>query len=443
MTEAQLRVLNTLVLSLLLGVFFNFSLILILLVALNLVFRHRKFLAMTNILVVIIGLSPLSGVRFFDGDWAQRILFAPLSAGLFALVVLYFWATLSWSRIRCSFVLLVVSFLGFSAIVIWFPDFSALTNLAFFWFSHIWFMLAWSRSLQSGKDLNWVNFGIALQPICTFNPAPILDSWTGEVLPQSTEGRDLQRRTLNLLFVTFGVCLFRDFLAQFADENILIKLAVFPETGVGNGLFATRASKVSTQEWWFVSVGVFLYSTSRIFTAVLPAVAFMRIYGLDLKSPVHNLLRSRSFYQFLENSNHYYCKLLVDQFVLPIMHLVAKFKSPKIRLYFSFFWGIVLCGFAYHFTKPNFFSFSAGLLTNFYWIVQVLFYWVLIGIAVVLSFVLERGNSAAANRATLFLKNLIYILIASMIYIFIREFEMKDYNFWGHWNLFLKLWGLD
>lgn len=435
-TEQKLRTLNILLFGVLLGAFFGFPFHISGLAMLVLLFQDKRILSATNLVLTVFGISYLIRFRFSGDEVFSSWSFSAAILAMIAVVFLYLRWTVHWTRVWCGLVFLIVSVLSATLTILEIP---LLNRVIYVWLTLVWGFAAWSRSIRKKEDVTWLRLGLAIQPFCTFNPVPVLEP-EKEVLADDVEKRDLQWRTMKLIFLTMALKFTRDFWIQSSETDLFSKLFVFFNMSASSGLKLVPYANLSLLEWWGVGLGHFAFATLMTFLSVIPGVLYLRIFGWDLLCPVYNLFRSKSLYQFFENIHHYYNKILVDQFVFPMMHFLSWIRNGRLRLYAAFFCGIIFCGFFYHACRYPELFLNAKILTNLTSLLHVTTYWVILAGTAILSFIFERNHKRTLRPIPLIFRNVLYIAIAATFLVFVREYEQRELTVSDHWNYFLRFW---
>lgn len=187
------------------------------------------------------------------------------------------------------------------------------------------------------------------------------------------------------------------------------------------------------ERWIFVfgNFAAFLFDSSLYFGLI---VSFWRFFGVHIPYNFNNPQQSKSFHDFCNRINYYYCQVFIDLIFTQFFKII-KFKT-SVSQALSVFLGVFIFGPILH--VAIFFSvYIAGIWKNF--IEYSLFYFFLMGITNAVSILIEKNNLVSSKKRIAF-----YCILYAMVVFFIRLSNWKvpivDYS--GRFKYFLSLVGL-
>lgn len=343
---------------------------------------------------------------------------------------------LSWIFVLIIFVILMLP-LQDSVLYRHFAIFSAF---------NIWSLIFFMRSLRSPEQLTLVNFSTNTMSPFLLSVIPIVTphekSWNQAEAHANSESHLL--RTFKLLILCFALLTVQRWIVSASSYIRFFNYTLLATDGYQAGFVRNFQYWMDEPIWmsWLLFIFSYLYAFLKIYLYLVPSVLLYQLIGFDLKAPIYNLFKSKSLYEFFENFNHYYNKIIVEVFTIP---LLSFFKSKKLQtqmLIPSFFISIVIGGLLYHFVRwPNLFL-SSDLFENFFeFLSSCILYWVLLGATASLSMLIERRQKLDSSRYRPF-RWIVYLVINSALFVWVINYNYPVITIQDRLTLFLQLFGI-
>jgi len=301
--------------------------------------------------------------------------------------------------------------------------------------------------MRTSQNLSFLNicsnignsFLLSPIPLATTNSADWKIKTQNELSPETLRG------ITKISLMCIALIFLKKWIVAASTYVQLFKYIIFPRDAFQAG-FAFNAEFLvlePTYIIWLVSIGSFLYAALMIFIYITPSVLIYRLMGFEVKTPVYNLFKSKTLYEFFENFNHNYNKIIVEAFVLPILGVMNNKKTNKNTVIIVFLFSITLCGIIYHFfKKPELFMSSNNISVFVLFLASPAVYWVLLSITACGSMALERGEREPRSEYHFF-RWFFYLLINSAIFIWVVNYDFTWVTFGMRMRIFLKLFGLE
>ena len=407
-----------------------------------LISRNYFCFALLNFFLGLTGFSPL---LLIANGWPATIANAPIHAGAFILYFVlsfvFLRLTISANRNHLNWFIIGTVFTVAMLPLKNFQFYRLFLTIACF---NLWSLIFYMKSVRSREQLSLVDFSHNTLNFLMFTPIPPVTtnstSWKMNTQIELTDEECL--RILKITLVNLALLLFHQWIVDASSYIRFLNQIILPSEGIQSGFIFNHTLWLDEPIWmvWLICIASCLYTFMLIYLYFVPSVLLYQIMGFKLKLPAYNLLKSKSLYEFFENFNHYYNKIIVEAFAVPTLSLV-KNKHKKQAIIPIFFFSIILCGFVYHYLRRPALFLSSNTIESLYLFLSSTIYWVLLAAAACLSMVFERQQELDGSRYRP-LRWLCYLVINSALLVWVMSYEINKSTLTDRLKVFLKLFGL-
>lgn len=288
----------------------------------------------------------------------------------------------------------------------------------------------------------WADFLASQTPFFSQQAIPTPPVLGLELRKDVDESRlnELQLSGIKMMVLVTAFSMVRRYFIEMTKSSFMLNAVIVPRPGYASGLFHYADFHFSTGEIWWLTILVVVEIVLQVMTAYGSQVAICRMMGVDLKSPIYDVTGAKTFFQFLERLNHYYCRLIIDLFIPPCMQIFGKVRSYTTRGILALSLAILICGIAYHDLRQYYFVLLAP--RNNGADLSYTAYWLIIATVTAISLALERRRHIRFWTNAPLLRFTVYLFLHATLLWFVKDFESGHLSFHERLEFFLMLFGI-